>query len=277
MTYNYVEIGEIFRKRRTELGRDLPGMAEETKISEKYLEAIENGGLGEFPSIIYYKLFASSYAKELGLDPEVLFAQQNDLEEPAKAPDAPVSNSDASSLLNNQNVPTVEKRTRYKAILWPIIIIALGVIAVAIILIKGKTPQELQQPTATGPTVTQREEEEGIPAFDTMAIDSELSANLPVRGMRLNITAKETCWMVVVADGDTLVFGNLNPGASHDFRAINSFNISAGNPRGIELRLNDTLMKPLSSGGLPVKNLQISRENARSFYLLPEDSAHAGD
>lgn len=276
MSNNYVEIGETLRKKRIELGRDVPGMAEETKIFEKYLEAIENGDLREFPSLVYYKLFAGSYAKELGLDPESLFAQEAEFEESIRTNGIPANNSPSPDVSAADN-RTGGKKSKFKNIFWFLGIVLLGGVAIAIILIKGRDSQELKQPPVNEPAVAQQEEDEAIPAFDTMAIDSGLLGNLPVQGMRLNITVKETCWMVVVADGDTLVFGNLNPGTSHDFRAINGFNISAGNPHGLEIRLNDTLLRPLSSGGLPVKDLQINRDNARGFYLLPEDSAHAGD
>ena len=276
MSNNFVEIGETLRKKRIELGRDLPSVAEETKIFEKYLDAIENGESKEFPSLVYYKLFACSYAKELGLDPDALFAQETEPEESIKANDIPANNLPSPVAIATHN-QTEEEKSKLKNIFWFLSIVLLGGAAIAIRLIKGKDSQELNQPPVNEPAVTQQEEDEAIPAFDTMAIDSGLSGNLPVQGMRLNITVRETCWMVVVADGDTLVFGNLSPGTSHDFRAINRFNISAGNPHGLEIKLNDTLLKPLSSGGLPVKNLQINRDNARAFYLLPEDSSHAGD
>jgi len=276
MSYNYVEIGEIIKKKRLELGRDLPALAEETKIFEKYLIAIESGDLREFPSMVYYKLFAGSYAKELGLDPDTLFTPEVETEE-SPAPSGTPNNKEAAPATISMNASIETKKSGLRNLVWVLIIIILGGAATTYILIKGKESQETSQASVPGPTVTKTEEEEGIPAFDTMAIDSTLAGNLPVQTMRLNILVKETCWMVVVADGDTVIFGNLNPGSSHDFRAINYFDLSAGNPRGLEIRLNDTLLRPLSSHGLPFKSLQINRDNAHSFYLLPEDSTHAGD
>jgi transcriptional regulator with XRE-family HTH domain len=275
MIYNYKEIGEIIRKKRMDLGRDIASMADETKISEKYLAAVEEGQIQEFPSLVYYSLFARSYAKELGLDSEKLFADEA---LPEEAPETFNNSSQSpSNGVEEKKIAYPSRKPTTKSFLWFLFIVVAAAAVIAIILIKGKTPQETSQAAPELPaTAEETNGEENIPAFDTMALDS-LADVLPVRGIRLNVIVKETCWMVVVADGDTVVFGNLDPGSSHDFKAINSFRLSAGNPGGLEMRLNDTLMKPLSSGNLPVKNILINKENAGSFYAIPKDSSHAGD
>lgn len=66
-------IGEILRETRIRLGLDLVTVAEETKISSKNLQAIEDGNLASLPAEVYTRGFYTMYAKVLALDPgEVL-------------------------------------------------------------------------------------------------------------------------------------------------------------------------------------------------------------
>lgn len=66
-------IGEILRETRIRLGLDLAAVAEETKISPRNLQAMEDGNLVSLPAEVYTRGFYTMYAKVLTLDPnEVL-------------------------------------------------------------------------------------------------------------------------------------------------------------------------------------------------------------
>jgi len=66
-------IGEILRETRIRRGLDLMTVAEETKISAKNLQAIEDGNLASLPAEVYTRGFYTMYARMLALDPgEVL-------------------------------------------------------------------------------------------------------------------------------------------------------------------------------------------------------------
>jgi len=90
--------------------------------------------------------------------------------------------------------------------------------------------------------------------------------------LHLKIIVKEICWFLIVADGDTVLMDNLEPGTMQDFTAVNRFLISAGNPLGAEYKLNDTLMKPLSPNGKPIKDLEINQNNKQRFYSSGTES-----
>ncbi len=96
-------VGEMLRRERMQSGMDLATLSSRTRISERYLEAIESGTTGELPSGFFYRSFVRQYATALGLDCEdieaelervrqaeepVLNAALEELKFPLKTPDA---------------------------------------------------------------------------------------------------------------------------------------------------------------------------------------------
>lgn len=66
------ELGQILRQARENKGLSLQEAFEETRINAQYLEALENGEYGVFPSTTHTRGFLRNYARFLGLDPEPL-------------------------------------------------------------------------------------------------------------------------------------------------------------------------------------------------------------
>jgi cytoskeleton protein RodZ len=63
-------VGAELRAARERLGWDLPDLAASLRIRESYLEAIEDGRIGDLPGTTYALGFLRSYASALGLQPE---------------------------------------------------------------------------------------------------------------------------------------------------------------------------------------------------------------
>ncbi|NLC15671.1 MAG: DUF4115 domain-containing protein [Firmicutes bacterium] len=63
-----VELGEMIRARRENLGLSIEEVQEQTKIRSKYLRAIEAGDDRIPPGQAYFRVFLKSYAEFLGLD-----------------------------------------------------------------------------------------------------------------------------------------------------------------------------------------------------------------
>src|SRR5579863_7508938 len=68
-------VGEILRRARQEQGLDLDTVAARTKISAKFLEAIESDDRERLPSGFFYKSFVEQYAKSLSLDTREIAAE----------------------------------------------------------------------------------------------------------------------------------------------------------------------------------------------------------
>ncbi|HAV43259.1 TPA: hypothetical protein DCX15_04515, partial [bacterium] len=68
-------LGALLRGRRETKKFTLEYVAEKTKISSKYLKALEEDDTSVFPGEVYQKGFLRIYAQFLGLDPEKLLLQ----------------------------------------------------------------------------------------------------------------------------------------------------------------------------------------------------------
>jgi cytoskeletal protein RodZ len=67
--------GENLRRERELRGIDLREMADATKISIRFLQALEQDRVDILPGGIFPRAFVRQYAKYLGLDPERLVAE----------------------------------------------------------------------------------------------------------------------------------------------------------------------------------------------------------
>src|ERR1700729_3247785 len=61
-------VGEILRRERQAQGREMPEIAEDLCITQRYLQAIEEDDLKSLPGTFFYKSFVKQYASLLGLD-----------------------------------------------------------------------------------------------------------------------------------------------------------------------------------------------------------------
>ena len=70
-----MNIGEVLRSHREAKGLTIIDVASATRISKKYLQALEDENFLFIPSIVYAKGFLKTYAMYLGLDPKPLTEQ----------------------------------------------------------------------------------------------------------------------------------------------------------------------------------------------------------
>ena len=68
--FDATELGAMMREMRENLGHDLEKVAADLRIRLVYLEAIENGRLGDLPGSAYVSGFLRAYSDYLGLDGE---------------------------------------------------------------------------------------------------------------------------------------------------------------------------------------------------------------
>jgi len=70
-------VGEFLRRERELRYVSLDDVAERTKISRRYLEAIEEGQYDRLPGETFVRGFIRSYAQSVGLDPEDTLLRYN--------------------------------------------------------------------------------------------------------------------------------------------------------------------------------------------------------
>ena len=264
MEYDYIEIGKVLKKRREELQRKLPDIAEEIKISENYLEAIEDGRADQMPSMVFYNLFVRSYAKELELDAEQL------LEDTAK-PEV-----DPAALAENGDAESGEGKSTSKTIFFSLLAVIVVVVAIYIIFFMGKGDND--QAMLPGQGIDSLSGMAGGPYADSLLESDTTEPEIILPDpLNLRIIATDLCWVLVVADDDTLLNNNLEPNAIRNYQAYYNFSISLGNPTGVQMALNGVLLRSISPTGGPVRDVLINRDNMKEYYLFPEEDDSESD
>jgi transcriptional regulator with XRE-family HTH domain len=80
------ELGKSLAQARVARGLTLEDCERDTRISKRYLDALEREDWKVFPAPVYSRAFLRTYASYLGLDPHALMRMFRDQEEPPLAP-----------------------------------------------------------------------------------------------------------------------------------------------------------------------------------------------
>jgi len=300
MSANYYrDIGNQLRKIRLEKRKEIKDIAQDSRISEDYIAAIEAGNIKEFPSTVYYNLFARAYARELGVDPEKMFviSSEETLElEKVEELGEKISEQELRGL--DVQVDDNEKSVG-TTVFWVAGVLVIIIAAVLIFYFTEFGGKESNQDTNTQPrediVVGQMEQEEASQPVDSPAImagentpsnveiidkepepkpkkESPAKPKLPPMTLRIDVI--DSSWVLVIADGDTVLNRSLFAGDFRTLRADRRFIFTAWNPSGLRLKLNYRDMRSISPIGRPVRNLVIDRTNMVSYYRAPDSSGN---
>jgi len=254
--------GASFKKARESRGISLDQIAKQTRISTRFLKAIENEEFQVLPGGIFNRGFVRSFAQAVGLDPDQMLTEYDRL----VAPRQPAEDQAAV----NARPPRAERH------LYPV---AAGILAIAVVIFyiaaresnKGTevtvTPAApaVTQPTST-PSPSQSEPPPAPEPEQTPVAAPPVTAPAS-QGLTLDIQAREKTWIKVSADGNSAKPQDgeiLEPGMTRKFTAENSLSISIGNAAGLTLKINDMPVKPLGKAG-QVRSVKITQENLKDF------------
>jgi len=272
---DHKEIGAQLKQKRAESGKKMADISEEIKVSVEYLTAIEEGRVNDLPSAVYYKLFVKAYAQEVGLDAEKL------LEEPEFT--LPIEQNNINEEIIKDQPEQKEKGKPTEISVFKIGIVIGGLVIVGFIIILFLSlGDDNNEPVLSGHETTSDEtmdlpdinilNESDSTQIEELVAATEPEQNYPInQPMELQVFIRQTSWVLVIADGDTVLNRNLEPDSRRTLRADYRFAISMGNPFGVDLSINDSLLKPLSETGRPIKNLEINQLNKSEFYSRPEE------
>jgi cytoskeleton protein RodZ len=274
-----LSVGETLKRARQSQSLDLATLAARTKISEKYLAAIESDDRSDFPSGFFYKSFVDQYAKFLALDTREIDAEVDRI----LSADAPLPLPGYESAVARSVSPlTAGSRFHFRR--------ALGMAATLVIVVGGcsgfytwwrtwktahagakvelaspktvtraapapqveKSAEEIAPaaPTAKAPKSVQavQQEDAAAPSAATEAA-SAAEPSSPDYKVMLDLLAREATWLSVSSDGKPVFSGILKANESKIVSGKQFAKMRVGNAAGIEVRLNGKLLGPLGARG----------------------------
>ena len=267
--------GTEFKKARESRGLTLEKIAAETRISTRFLKAIEGEEFHILPGGIFNRGFIKTYAQHLGLNTEQVLAEyerlSNATQQPALVDEAPPSLP--------AEVEPVARRAIQKE-LYPVAIIVAVLLILIFYLVNRNSrtdsiidsppepaAQQAGQPPQQLPVIPAPPQTREAPAVDPstpsaivkpepVAPPSEIPAPLV-----LELEAIHETWIMLMADGNLLEEVILQPGNTRRYEADTLINIRIGNAGGITMKVNGRELGMLGREG-QTKTFQITQENA---------------
>jgi cytoskeletal protein RodZ len=256
-------VGEILRKERQKLGRDLAEIAEELCITKCYLQAIEEDDLKRLPGAFFYKSFVKQYASHLGLDESKIHTGVEELaatEEPLPLPGA-----NPKYALRELDPIVLDTNRRYFSDKR----VGLSVAALAVVLLgcSGFYTWWTKAPRGA----VQAKQSAAVPAVNasqtntpTVNVTTETGPD-GVNHVVLNLSATETTWLQITSEGKQIFSGVLEPSQTKTLRASDVAQMRVGNAGGLEVRWNGKAIGPIGPRG-QVRVVLFTPDN---FQILP--------
>lgn len=209
--------GEIFKKRREDLGLDIREIADLLKIKASYLVAIESDTFAELPAPVYTMGYIRCYAKYLDVGPESIIEHYTkNLSQPKHSTIIPVA-------FSQRKVPKIYY------------VISFGVCALAVFFFVSRG--------GTKPHETAKVPLSNVPVVET-ALPRTSQPAAWTRGLsrsehRLEIAATDTTWISIKFSDGRSEEMLLRPGNSKDMRFSEKVLLKIGNAGGIRVRLDE--------------------------------------
>jgi cytoskeletal protein RodZ len=285
-------LGELLRNARERRNFTLRQVADDTRISLRYLEALESGQYRTLPGGMYNRAFLRSYAECIGLDPQKAI-EQYETEIAAQGDKAPRTKA-------ARPVKHREPVRLHPLMIWSVMLL----FSIAGLYLsrnwisaafspyfahrppipepsRNTTPPPAQPVAAvestagTAPRLLQNSLP--VPPQSTPASAQEPTAAPPSEtaspsdgshALRIEFDVLDKCWVSVNSDGTRVLVRLLEPGAHQTFDASERFYIVLGNAGGVRLRINGRPARPLGKLGEVVRVL-ITTQNISDFLENP--------
>ena len=251
--------GEDLRRERELRGVSLREIADRTKISVRFLEALEEERLEVLQGGLFPRCFVRQYATFVGLDPDRAVA------------DFLAHHGQPES---ETTPPPAGRRPRLTS--GAVFFAALALVAAFFVLRRPGGEEERHRsaaattlsPVPVAPAVLPTDRVYPPPASATTLV--------PLRDtLVLTMTAEQSCWVEVRADGETVISRVLVEGESETLEAQGEIVLSVGNAGGLAIRVNDQPALPLGRAGEVRKNIVITRQSLPA--LVETEGAGASD
>ncbi|MDP8921265.1 MAG: DUF4115 domain-containing protein [Chloroflexota bacterium] len=249
--------GDTLRQAREDLGVSLADAERETRISRRYLEALETEDEASLPAPVYTRGFIRTYCRYLGLNGDGmldLFGPRQALESSAQVRPIPAELHTPSSLpvrpvvlaasvvlavllvgyLWSQYTSFVESVSQLESV--PTSRGATAIVPGAV-----RSPEPSPTPVAVA-----------SPFVPPVAAPSPSPVATPERGLTVEVAATERSWLEVWIDGRSVLAETIQPGVTRSFSAEQQVRMRVGNAAGIRVTVNGATQGPLGARGQAV-------------------------
>jgi cytoskeletal protein RodZ len=258
------DFGSSFKRAREARGVSLDRIAEETRISTRFLQAIEKEEFHLLPGGIFNRGFVRTFAERVGLDPDQAVADYERLTEYRDSAE-PVHEAAAET----------SKMERHLYIGAAGALVLLIAIYYLVTRNSGVPAGFMNEPASTvtqaatpppAPAVEQTAEQSVAPRAEPQPpVAIEQTPARAAEQLSIEVEALETTWVKLITDGTRITEEVLEPGMTRRYTAGMSIDITIGNAGGLMLTVNGRpLRRPLGRSG-QVRQFVITPQNLNEF------------
>jgi hypothetical protein len=255
--------GEELRREREIRGISLKEIADATKISKRFLEAIERNDHLTLPAPVFTRGFVREYARYVGLSSEEMVNRYNfavaaddRIEKPPtieKYPQTPVRDISPKPA-PKRGIPSPFARINRNLFAVLFIMAALAAVAWWAVQQRQAEPDPIDIPPAP---VTASATPPPLPVPSPVTDDSTL---------RIAIETTSGSWVTLEADGKTVLNAEMAAGERRNFEASEIFRFrTIGNAAGIRLTLNGMTVPALGGEGEVIRNRVFDLETVQQM------------
>ncbi len=265
-------IGEELRQERLRQGLSLDEIAQRTRISLRSLESIEADAFDRLPGVVFARNFVRLYAIDLKLDPDTLLTRLPRVDIEA----APLPNPPARS---GRSPWDPRLTAAIASVLWLVTASGAGMgawyywnhYARHSITTVSAAPAPKASPAVR--TDVQTASQAQVPANHGNTTHETLPANFDTsRPVQVILSAHESTWVQVSADGQTAFVGILHPNDTRSIAADDHVKIIAGNAGGLDISLNGKPLDPIGPNG-QVRTVRLTAEGPQFVQKNPPASS----
>lgn len=295
------QFGERLRQQRLARGIDLARIAAETRISARYLGALESGDVSQLPGAVFARSFARQYADFVGvsfaaIEPEVYaaFPVEERLPDPAPRPAAQgIELKPLTEMLHMEGVGW-RHLSRPVLTLAAVLGVCSGVYLVwqRVVLINGGSATDraitamAEPPRMSPPTKLPEPTTDTLPAapLRPAAVDSASTPAPTAKpavgseggtasvefvgtpgvngGISVRVVASQETWVSITANGKKLFRGVLQPNEARTLTGVEHATMVIGNAGGVDVQTDGRSIGPIGPPG-QVRVVQLSPEGTQ--------------
>jgi len=246
-------VGKILRQERERQGLVVEKIALQTRISPRYLHAIEADDQSGLPGLFFYRSFVRQYAEFLGLDAVSLGSELEEMLGPA--PDPAANDPHYLEKIDVPPLPTGTRSSSRNRLPMALVFLVITIVAASGLYVFWQRmqtpPEERPAPVATtpapapSPAPAKTAVTPPPPAVEQPPAPQSANADTP----SLEVMATEDVWVSVTADGKEVVSRVLKPGEKRKITGKDKVTLLTGNAGGLVVTANGKLMDSFGPKG----------------------------
>jgi cytoskeletal protein RodZ len=265
--------GEELRREREIRGISLKEIADSTKISKRFLEAIERNDHKTLPAPVFTRGFIREYARYLGLNAEEMTSRYNY----AAAGDDRIEHSAHLDRLVAAAVPPEEPQQRpklgipppYKRIDRNVYIVVALVAALAVLSCWAIRHKRDSRAESEARLADVRPTPAPAPRMNVTAANAaplEPGPSAKPEQLHLVLELTDDSWVTLQADGKTVLNDELHAGERRTFDATGEFRFrTIGNAAAVTVTIDNIQIPPFGRDGQVIHNRVFTRDSVQTL------------